>query len=142
MNKFDQLDRPFRTDHDYPGSGQDEGILHLYDRHFENGLLIMGTATLINSLSHNHRGQLTRLNRPGDVLDTLYFYYGAAASHPATGFVDGNYRLQNVRTPGPTPPSPSRSDGPTRQAVLTAPLATRPSSMIESQKHFSTIAKL
>ena len=68
VNEFDQLDRPLWTDHDYPGSGQDEGILHLYDRHFENGLLIMGTATLINSLSHNHRGQLTRLNRPGDVL--------------------------------------------------------------------------
>jgi hypothetical protein len=46
-------------------------IQHRYDRHFENGLLIMGTATLINSLSHNHRGQLTRLNRPGDVQPAL-----------------------------------------------------------------------
>jgi hypothetical protein len=71
VNEFDQLDRPLRTDYDYPGSGQDEGILHRYDRHFENGLLIMGTATLINSLSHNHRGQLTRLNRPGDVKPAL-----------------------------------------------------------------------
>jgi hypothetical protein len=58
VNEFDQFDRPLRTDYDYPGSSQDEGVLHRYDRHFENGLLIMGTATLINSLSHNHRGSL------------------------------------------------------------------------------------
>jgi len=29
VNEFDQLDRPIWTDYDYPGSGQDETILHL-----------------------------------------------------------------------------------------------------------------
>jgi hypothetical protein len=46
-------------------------ILHRYDRHFENGLSIISTGRLVNTLSHNHQGQLTRLNRPGDVLASI-----------------------------------------------------------------------
>jgi hypothetical protein len=80
VNEFDQLDRPLSTAYNYPGSGQDETSLHRYDRHFEDSLLIMGTTSLVSSLAHNHRGQLTRLNRPGTVLDTLYFYYDAAGN--------------------------------------------------------------
>ncbi len=100
---FDDIDRPTMVNYDYhPLGATDESVLMTYDRQFEEGLAIQGIPpkALVNSLTHNLRGQLTRLNRPGDVQDTQYTYYGAAkdAADGLPGAGNSSYRLRYAHT--------------------------------------------
>lgn len=87
---FDPLNRPLTIQ--YP---DDETVTLTYDHEGEDSLKLDTSTLLVDDITYNARGQMTKIYRPGTLPDTTLSYYGATGSNG-----DANFRLSQISTPG------------------------------------------